>query len=173
MLILGLGTTAGYLVQLIVQLPAVMRGRFHLRPVWDLHHPAVRTVLRLSIWTFGAVLANQVAFNLILVIAGRKSGDVVVFTTAYQFFQLPYAIFAVSIAVGGDPRPVGSLGQERRGRLPPPDGRRPAPHPRHPGARRRRLRGPVQPVPHRHLPPRLVFERRRPTTSAPWSPSSP
>jgi putative peptidoglycan lipid II flippase len=98
LLVLGLGTTAGYLLQLIVQLPAVMRGRFHLRPVWNLHHPAVRTVLRLSIWTFGAVLANQIAFNLILVIAGRKSGDVVIFTTAYQFFQLPYAIFAVSIA---------------------------------------------------------------------------
>ena len=94
----GLGTTAGYLAQLLVQLPALVRGRFHLRPVWDLHHPAVRTVLRLSIWTFGAVLANQVAFNLVLVLAGKKSGDVVVFTTAYQFFQLPYAIFAVSIA---------------------------------------------------------------------------
>ena len=98
LLILGLGTTAGYLAQLLVQLPALMRGRFHLRPVWDLHHPAVRTVLRLSLWTFGAVFANQVAFNLVLVIAGKKSGDVVVFTTAYQFFQLPYAIFAVSIA---------------------------------------------------------------------------
>jgi putative peptidoglycan lipid II flippase len=58
----------------------------------------VRTVVRLSLWTFGAVMANQVAFNLVLILAGRKSGDVVVFTTAYQFFQLPYAIFAVSIA---------------------------------------------------------------------------
>jgi putative peptidoglycan lipid II flippase len=98
LLILGLGTTAGYLVQLLFQLPPILRGRFHLRLVWDLHHPAVRTVLRLSLWTLGAVMANQVAFNLVLVLAGRKSGDVVVFTTAYQFFQLPYAIFAVSIA---------------------------------------------------------------------------
>jgi putative peptidoglycan lipid II flippase len=98
LLILGLGTTAGYLVQLLFQLPPIVRGRYRLRPVWDLRHPAVRTVLRLSLWTFGAVLANQVAFNLVLVLAGRKSGDVVVFTTAYQFFQLPYAIFAVSIA---------------------------------------------------------------------------
>ena len=98
LLILGLGTTAGYLVQFIVQVPAIMRGRYRLRPVWQPRHPAVRTVLRLSLWTFGAVLANQVAFNLVLIIAGKKSGDVVVFTTAYQFFQLPYAIFAVSIA---------------------------------------------------------------------------
>jgi putative peptidoglycan lipid II flippase len=49
-------------------------------------------------WTFGSVMANQVAFNLVLVLAAHRSGDVTVFQTAYQFFQLPYAIFAVSIA---------------------------------------------------------------------------
>ncbi|HSS09064.1 MAG TPA: murein biosynthesis integral membrane protein MurJ [Acidimicrobiales bacterium] len=98
LLLLGLGTTAGYLVQLVVQLPPLFRGRFRLRPVWDLSHPAVRTVLRLSLWTFGAVVMNQIAFNLILVLAGKKAGDVTVFNTAFQFFQLPYAIFAVSIA---------------------------------------------------------------------------
>jgi putative peptidoglycan lipid II flippase len=97
-LILGLGTTAGYLFQLLAQLPALLRGGWRLRPVWDLHHPAVRTVLRLSLWTFGAVVANQIAFNLILIVAYRRPGDVVAFQTAFQFFQLPHAIFAVSIA---------------------------------------------------------------------------
>jgi putative peptidoglycan lipid II flippase len=97
-LILGLGTTAGYLFQLLAQLPSLLRGGWRLRPVWDLHHPAVRTVLRLSLWTFGAVVANQVAFNLILIVAARRAGDVVAFQTAFQFFQLPHAIFAVSIA---------------------------------------------------------------------------
>jgi putative peptidoglycan lipid II flippase len=98
LLLLGLGTTAGYLVQFAVQVPPLIRRRYRLRPVWDPSHPAVRTVLRLSLWTFGAVIANQVSFNLILVVAGRKAGDVTVFNTAFQFFQLPYAIFAVSIA---------------------------------------------------------------------------
>jgi putative peptidoglycan lipid II flippase len=98
LLLLGLGTTAGYLVQFALQVPPLIRHRFRLRPVWDPSHPAVRTVLRLSLWTFGAVVANQIAFNLILVVAGRKAGDVTVFNTAFQFFQLPYAIFAVSIA---------------------------------------------------------------------------
>ncbi len=97
-LILGLGTTSGYLVQLLAQVPSVIRGGLRLRPVWDLHHPAVRTVLRLSLWTFGSVLTNQIAFNLVLILAARKSGDVTAFQTAFQFFQLPYAIFAVSIA---------------------------------------------------------------------------
>jgi putative peptidoglycan lipid II flippase len=98
LLVLGLGTTAGYLLQFLVQLPSLVRGPFRLRPVFDLSHPAVRTVLRLSLWTFGSVMANQIAFNLVLVLAERRTGDVTVFQTAYQFFQLPYAIFAVSIA---------------------------------------------------------------------------
>ncbi len=98
LLILGLGTTAGYLLQFLVQLPPMFRAGFRLRPVWDLTHPAVRTVLRLSLWTFGSVIANQISFSLILVLADHRKGDVTAFATAYQFFQLPYAIFAVSIA---------------------------------------------------------------------------
>jgi putative peptidoglycan lipid II flippase len=97
-LILGLGTTAGYFFQFLVQIPAMARAGIRLSPVWDLRHPAVRTVLRLSLWTFGSVVANQISFNLILVLAEHRNSDVTVFNTAYQFFQLPYAIFAVSIA---------------------------------------------------------------------------
>jgi putative peptidoglycan lipid II flippase len=97
-LILGLGTTAGYLAQLVAQLPPFFRGTVRLRPVWDLRHPAVRTVLRLSLWTFGSVIASQISLNLVLIIAARRTGDVTAFQTAFQFFQLPYAIFAVSIA---------------------------------------------------------------------------
>ena len=98
LLILGLGTTAGYFIQFLVQLPATWRAGFRLRPRWDLHHPAVRTVLRLSLWTFGSVITNQISLTLVLVLADHRTGDVTVFNTAYQFFQLPYAIFAVSIA---------------------------------------------------------------------------
>ena len=55
-------------------------------------------MLRLSLWTFGAVIANQISLNLVLIVAARRAGDVTAFQTAFQFFQLPYAIFAVSIA---------------------------------------------------------------------------
>lgn len=98
LLVLGLGTTLGYLVQFGVQLPPLFREGFRFRPVWDLHHPAVRTVLRLSAWTFGAIVTNQVSLNLILVMASRHGGNVTEFSNAYNFFQFPYAIFAVSIA---------------------------------------------------------------------------
>lgn len=98
LLVLGLGTTLGYLVQLLVQIPAMLRAGIRLRPVLDLGHPAVRRVAGLSAWLIGTVVANQVAFNVILLYAARQNGDVTVYTTAYQFFQLPYGLFTVSVA---------------------------------------------------------------------------
>jgi putative peptidoglycan lipid II flippase len=96
--VLGLGTTAGYLAQFLAQVPSVFRAGIRLRPVWNPGHPAVRTVLRLSVWTFGAVVTNQISFYVIQLLADTRKGSVTSFNYAYQFFQLPYAIFAVSIA---------------------------------------------------------------------------
>lgn len=98
LLVLGVGTTLGYLVQLLVQAPAMARAGIRLRPTWDPRHPAVRRVAGLSAWLVGTVLANQVAYNVILLYAARRPGDVTVYSTAYQFFQLPYALFTVSVA---------------------------------------------------------------------------
>ncbi len=95
---LGIGTTAGYVVQLLVQLPAMHRVGYRLRPVWDLHHPAVRRVAQLSSWLVGVVVANQVALALVMILAGKVSGGVTAYQFSYQFFQLPYALIVVSIA---------------------------------------------------------------------------
>ncbi len=97
-LILGLGTTVGYVVQLLIQLPATHRLGLHLRPVFDLRHPAVRRVAGLSTWLVGVVLANQVSLALVMVLAGRTEGGVTAYQFSYQFFQLPYALVAVSVA---------------------------------------------------------------------------
>ena len=97
-LVVGLGTTAGYLAQLLAQLPALFRADIPLRPRWDPRHPALLTIARLSAWTVGAVVANQVSFILISVLANTKGGNLSSFMYAYTFMQLPYAIIAVSIA---------------------------------------------------------------------------
>ncbi len=96
--LLGIGTTAGYVLQLLVQLPAMRRVGFRLRPVWDLHHPAVRRVAQLSGWLIGVVLANQAALALVMILAGKVQGGVTAYQFSYQFFQLPYALIVVSIA---------------------------------------------------------------------------
>jgi putative peptidoglycan lipid II flippase len=70
-----------------------------LRLTWkpDFQHEAVRTIIRLSGWTFGLVVANQVALIVILTLAGRVEGAVTAYTYAWTFFQLPYGVVAVSI----------------------------------------------------------------------------
>ena len=97
-LILGVGTTIGYLVQLLVQMPSMHRLGLRLRPVWSPRHPAVRRVAGLSSWLIGVVLANQIALALVMILAGRTSGGVTAYQFGYQFFQLPYALIAVSVA---------------------------------------------------------------------------
>ncbi len=97
-LLLGLGTTAGVVAQAGLMVPSLRRAGLRLRWYPDFHHDAVRTILRLSGWTFGLVVANQVALLVVLALSERVGpGAVSVYTYAYIFFQLPYGIVAVSI----------------------------------------------------------------------------
>jgi putative peptidoglycan lipid II flippase len=98
LLLLGLGTTAGIAAMALVLVPALARAGAHLRLVFDWRHEAVRLVVRLSGWTFGYVVANQVALLFVLVLASTgDAGDVSAYQYAFIFFQLPHGLFAVSI----------------------------------------------------------------------------
>ena len=95
--LLGLGTTAGVLAQLLALLPALRGTGLHLRWRWSPGHEVVGRILRLSGWTMGFVATNQIAFWIMLLLANRQPGDVSVYNTAYALFQFPYGIVAVSI----------------------------------------------------------------------------
>jgi putative peptidoglycan lipid II flippase len=95
--LLGLGTTAGVGIQAFALLPSLRRAGLRLRAVWAPRHDAVRQMLRLSGWTFGYVIANQIALWVVIVLANGRSGDVAAYQAAFLFFLLPHAIFAVSI----------------------------------------------------------------------------
>jgi putative peptidoglycan lipid II flippase len=100
LLLLGLGTTAGVLVQAALLVPFVLRLR--LRHLWfrlDLKDAALRQVVRLGSWTFGLVVANQVALFVMLALAFGLggTGQVSAYTYAWIFFQTPYAIVAISV----------------------------------------------------------------------------
>jgi putative peptidoglycan lipid II flippase len=96
--VVGIGTTAGYLVQLLAQLPALLRAGVPLWLSWRPSHPALRTIGRLSGWTIGAVVSNQLSFTLVSVLANSKTGQLSAFIYSYTFMQLPYAVVAVSIS---------------------------------------------------------------------------
>lgn len=103
-LLLGLGTTAGVAAMALAYIPSVRRLPVRLRPRFELHHPAVRSLARLSGWTVGYVIANQVGLAVVLVLANGVQGGPTAFFTGFAFFSLPYGIAAVSIMTALVPR---------------------------------------------------------------------
>ncbi len=97
LVILGAGTTLGYGAQLIGLVPDLRAIGARLRPTWDPRHPVVRRAARLSTWTFGFVIANQVAYLFVVALANKRGGELSAYQAAFMFFQLPHAIVAVSI----------------------------------------------------------------------------
>jgi putative peptidoglycan lipid II flippase len=82
----------------LVLVPALIAAGTRIRPVFEWRHPAVLRVLRLSGWTIGYVIANQLALLFVLVLAhSGEGGDVSAYQYAFIFFQLPHGLFAVSI----------------------------------------------------------------------------
>jgi putative peptidoglycan lipid II flippase len=106
-LLLAVGTTGGVAVMALAHWPYVRRlpGRLRFRP--DFRHPAVRKLARLSLWTLGYVIANQLSFGVGLVLANGVQGGPTAMFTAFAFFQLPYGIAAVSIMTALVPRMSG------------------------------------------------------------------
>ncbi|HEV3495276.1 MAG TPA: lipid II flippase MurJ [Actinomycetes bacterium] len=66
---------------------------------WNLHwrNEAVRKLVRLSGWAVLYVVLNQVGLLVVIVLAGGQQGGYTAYMAAFIFFQLPYAIFSVSI----------------------------------------------------------------------------
>ncbi len=97
LVVLGVGTTLGYAAQLLGLIPSLRSVGARLKPVWDPRHPAVRRAAGLSGWTFGFVIANQVAYLVVVALANRRGGELSSYQAAFQFFQLPHAVIAVSV----------------------------------------------------------------------------
>ena len=97
LLLIGLGTTAGIAATALVMLPVLRAARIRLRFLAQWRHTAVRTMVRLSGWTVGYVIANQVALWVVLVLANEHRGGAFAYLAAYAFFQLPHGLFSVSI----------------------------------------------------------------------------
>lgn len=96
--VLGLGTTAGIAAMAVALLPALRRADVRLR--WDYRpkHPSVKAIVRLSGWTVGFAIANQVSLLIVLTLArGAGVGAVSAYQYAFIFFQLPFGLIAVSI----------------------------------------------------------------------------
>ncbi|MSV66754.1 MAG: oligosaccharide flippase family protein [Actinobacteria bacterium] len=95
---LGLSTTAGIALMAITQLLAVRRSGIPISFRPQFRHPAVARLIRLSTWTLGYVVANQIALVVIKNLASPGSGWVDAYAKAFIIFQLPHGLLAVSLA---------------------------------------------------------------------------
>jgi putative peptidoglycan lipid II flippase len=96
-LVLAVGTTAGVAAMTIALWPSLRRIGFRWRWRLDWRNEAVRRLVRLSGWVIAYVVINQLGLLVVIVLAGPVRGGYTAYQAAFIFFQLPHAIFSVSI----------------------------------------------------------------------------
>ena len=96
-LVLAIGTTFGVAGMTIALWPAVRSIGFRFRWRGGFRHPAVVRLGRLARWVIVYVVANQLGYLVIPVLATPVRGGYTAYLAAFILFQLPHAIFAVSI----------------------------------------------------------------------------
>ncbi len=96
-LVLAAGTTLGVAAMALALWPAVRRlgYRFAWRPDW--RHPAVRRIGHLATWAVVYVAVNQLGYLVVPVLAGERRGGYTAYAAAFILFQLPHAVFSVSV----------------------------------------------------------------------------
>jgi putative peptidoglycan lipid II flippase len=95
---LGIASTLG-IVAMAFMLWVALRSsgvRMSLRP--DRRHPAVQRVLRLSTWTIGYTIANQISLWVMSQLAvGHSRGGWTIYLFAFLLLQLPIGLLAMSV----------------------------------------------------------------------------
>jgi len=96
-LVLALGTTLGVVGMTVALWPSVRATGFRFGWLFDWRHEAIRRITRLAAWVVVYVGVNQLGYLVVLVLAARVQGGYTAYAAAFILFQLPHAIFAVSI----------------------------------------------------------------------------
>jgi putative peptidoglycan lipid II flippase len=92
------GTTFGVFAMTIALWPALRRIGFRWRLRFDWRHETVRRLLSLARWVALYVIANQLAYIVIINLNYRLfDGAYTAYSQAFIFFSLPHAVVAVSI----------------------------------------------------------------------------
>jgi putative peptidoglycan lipid II flippase len=98
-LVLSIGTTLGVVAMTVALWPSLRRLGFRFRWRLDWRHPAVRRIAGLAKWALIYVVVNQIGYLVVIILSNSATdpGPYAAYTFAFTLFQLPYAIFSVSI----------------------------------------------------------------------------
>ncbi|WP_051343398.1 murein biosynthesis integral membrane protein MurJ [Pseudonocardia spinosispora] len=104
LLLLGLGTTLGIVVQALVLLPSMRRAGLNWRPRfgWD---SRLRNAGGLALWVVGYVLIGQAGYIVMTRVAtSSDAGSVSTYSNAWLLLQVPYGVLGVSLLTALLPR---------------------------------------------------------------------
>ncbi|MCH8614097.1 murein biosynthesis integral membrane protein MurJ [Arsenicicoccus dermatophilus] len=106
-LLLGVSTTLGIVLQAVALVPALRASGYRWRPRWGLRGHGFGSATRTAGWAFAALLVSQVGgwatMKVMLTVQARASHDhllvagVMVYNVAFLFFMLPHSIITTSI----------------------------------------------------------------------------
>ncbi len=112
-LLLGLGSTLGIAAQLAILVPYLKRAGFTFRPRFDFRGTGLSHTLRLGVWTVLFVIVNQVAYTVVVRLAGSGTAGsgagtggtgYTVYSSAFLIVMVPHSIITVSLATAILPR---------------------------------------------------------------------
>lgn len=104
-LLLGLGATVGIVAQFAVLVPYLRAAGVRYRPRFDFRHTGLAHTLRLAVWTVLFVIVNQIAYTVVVRLAGggtaEAGGDgtgITIYSSAFLIMMVPHSIVTVSLA---------------------------------------------------------------------------
>jgi putative peptidoglycan lipid II flippase len=116
--LLGIGSTIGIVVQLLVLIPYLKAAGFRYRPRFDFRGNGLGHTLRLGVWTVLFVIVNQVAYTVVVRLASRgtvgpgtgpggggaggpggpEGTGYTIYSNSFLLTMVPHSIITVSLA---------------------------------------------------------------------------
>ena len=94
--VLAIGTTLGVVGMTVALWPSLRRLGFRFSWRWNWRSEAVLRIGRLALWVLLYVVVNQLGL-IVVIVLGTGAQNYSAYFNAFILFQLPHAIFAVSI----------------------------------------------------------------------------
>ncbi|CAN5354483.1 hypothetical protein BH11ACT8_BH11ACT8_10040 [soil metagenome] len=109
-LLLGVGSTLGIALQLVILVPYLKRAGFTYRPRFDFRGTGLGQTFRLGVWTVLFVIVNQIAYTVVVRLASGGTADggdgtgYTVYSSAFLIVMVPHSVITVSLATAILPR---------------------------------------------------------------------
>ncbi|MCU1663253.1 MAG: putative peptidoglycan lipid flippase [Pseudonocardiales bacterium] len=117
LLVLGLGTTLGIVVQAGSLLPAIKRSGFRYRPLWG-WDPRLTQAGGLALWMVAYVLIGQAGYIATTrVAAAADGGAIAIYANAWLLLQVPFGVLGVSLLTALMPRMSRAAAEGRNGEV--------------------------------------------------------